>query len=65
MWLTAVEFEHREDREVVEEAAVQYERYQRSQSALSSWSCRFGAIGIQLTQNFEQEKHKIKETLKD
>lgn len=58
--LTAVQFEHGQDREVVEEAAVQYEGYQRSQSALSSWSCGFGAVGIQLTENFRQEKHNIK-----
>lgn len=51
---TAVEFEHQQDREVVEKAAVQYEGYQRSQSALSSWSRGFGPIGIQLTQNLRE-----------
>lgn len=50
--LTAVEFEHQPDWEVVEEAAVQYEGYQRRQSALSSWSVGFGPIGVQLTQNW-------------
>lgn len=55
-----MQFEHQQDSEVVEEAAVQYQRNQRSQSALSSWSIRFGAVGIKLTQNFEQEKHVIK-----
>ncbi len=49
--LTAVKFEQQEDREVVEEAAVQYEGDQRRQSALSGWSCRFGTVGVQLTQN--------------
>lgn len=57
-----MEFEHQADREVVEEAAVQYEGYQRSQSALSSWSRGFGPVGIQLTQNL---KKNIKAKLKD
>lgn len=51
---TAVELEHQQDREVVEKAAVQDEGYQRSQSALSSWSRGFGPIGIQLTQNLKE-----------
>lgn len=51
---TAVEFEHQQDREVVEEAAVQYEGDQRSQSALSGWSRGFGPISIQLTQNLRE-----------
>lgn len=49
MSLTAVELEHQQDREVVEKGAVQYEGYQRSQSALSRWRRRFGPVGIHLT----------------
>lgn len=44
-----MKFEQQEDREVIEEAAVQDERDERSQSALSGWSRRFGPVGVQLT----------------
>lgn len=62
MSLTTVKLEQQPDREVVEEAAVQYERYQRCQSALSSGCSRFGSVGVKLAQNFIQEKHSKKNT---
>lgn len=38
--------------EVIEKAAVLYERYEWHQSALPSWSCRFGLVGLHLAKYY-------------
>lgn len=52
--LTAVKFKQQQDRKVVEKGAVQYERHERSQPAVSRRGRRLDPVGVHLTQNFKQ-----------
>jgi len=57
--LTAVELEHGEHGEVVQQAAVQEQRDQRREAALAGRRARLGAVGVQLAQNFTRTHDKV------
>lgn len=50
-----MQLEQQPDREVVEVAAVQDERDERRQPALTGRGCGFGPVGVHLTENFKHD----------